>query len=371
MNPFTEAPRPLFLYSKGENYMVKMLYAYDRNRKIVHVDQVARGKGCNCTCIECGKDVVSRQGSIREHCFAHYAVSTCPGPSADKLLQVTRVPESKIHAAAKKILSQNDGLTVPAVIADVAPVKNSPILLIPSEKIRYENAKEEYNAGNYRSDVRISTEYGKTDVEICVEHPVDDAKLEKVRKANARMMEITLTDVVKNTDSTDSGILYKDLRELVLNDSSRRKWINHPYSNRIRNKVLQETQLSDGILRIDSNKYCPCNYDQDGNLNPRHQSCSTCKFHRIDLVSGKEFCSTFSPWINLLPAHSISAILSEKTCPYCGAPIRRRFCKNADKGSFICCADPWGKCRFRLDYDKTKAKLADAHLSMPDYLTKA
>ena len=61
----------------------------------------------------------------------------------------------------------------------------------------------------------------------------------------------------------------------------------------------------------------------------------------------------------------------DAVCPYCGAPIQRRFCKNADKGSFICCADSWGKCRFRLDYDKTKAKLADAHLSMPDYLTKA
>lgn len=246
-----------------------------------------------------------------------------------------------------------------------------PILLIDSEKHSYENPKEEYNAGNYRSDVRISTKHGKTDVEICVEHPIDEAKLEKVRKANARMFEITLTDLVKNTKGPDSGILYKDLREEVLHNPSRRKWINQPHSNRIRNRVLQETQLSDGILRIDSNRYCPCNYDQDGNLNPRHQSCSTCKFHRIDLVSGKEFCSTFSPWINLLPPRSLSAILSKKICPYCGAPIRRRFRKNADKGSFICCADPWGKCRFSLDYDRAKAKLAAAHFSMPDYLTKA
>ena len=351
--------------------MVKMSYAYDQNREIVHVDQVPGGKACNCRCIECNEPVEAHQGHIRAHYFAHCAVSTCPGPSAEKLLKVTTVPESQIHAAAKKIITHNSSITVPTVSCNLSPLMNHPIPLAPPEKQDYKDAKTEYNAGDYRPDVRIDTAYGKTDVEICVEHSVDDAKIQKVRKAGVRMMEITLTDLADKNKGKDSGIPYKDLRELVLHDFSRRHWINHPYSDRIQNQILSETLLSGNTLYSSTHRYCPCNYDKDGRRNTRNQNCSTCKFHHVDQVSGKEYCSTYSSWINILPAYSLSIILSEKVCPYCGAPIQVRSCKKTGKGSFICCSDSWGKCRFRLDYDKTKAKLAAAHLSMPDYLVKA
>lgn len=350
--------------------MVKMRYAYDSSRIPVCVDQVPRGKACNCTCIECGKPVVARQGLILEHCFAHYAVTTCPGPSENKILRVTTVPESQMHAVAKKIISHNSIITVPTVNCDLSPLMNHPIPLFPPEKQNYKDAIAEFNAGDYRPDIRINTEHGKTDVEICVEHPVDDTKLKKVRRTGIRMMEITLTDIRENNKGKESGILYKDLRELVLHDALRRQWINHPFSNQIRNQVLNKALISGKPLYLNDKKYCPCNYDEKGNRNPRRQKCSTCKFHRVDINSGKEYCTTYNPWINDLPAYSLYKILSEKICPYCGAPIKLQFCKDIEKGSFFCCDDPWHKCRFTLDFAKTKAKLTAKHFPMPDYLNQ-
>lgn len=51
----------------------KMPYAFSRtlNRQ-VGVDEVERGLDCNCTCIGCGMDLVSKQGENNIHHFAHY-----------------------------------------------------------------------------------------------------------------------------------------------------------------------------------------------------------------------------------------------------------------------------------------------------------
>ena len=350
------------------NKMVPMIYACDANENLAYIDDVANGNACNCTCPICKERVSAHQGKQRQHSFCHLPGSKCPGPSEELIKKWTTISESELHKTAKRIISRNKLITIPPTYLNLWTPMIYPILLIDSEKHSYENPKEEYNAGNYRSDVRISTKHGKTDVEICVEHPIDEAKLEKVRKANARMFEITLTDLVKNTKGPDSGILYKDLREEVLHNPSRRKWINQPYSNRIRNDILKETRIEKGRLYIDKNYYCRCNYLSNGYRLKKHTRCRDCRFYRVDPITHEEYCASFSQWFHLLPVPSQSSVLSKGLCPYCGAPLLRVY--DIKEGRYyIQCTDK--QCRFRLDYDKTKAKLADAHLSMPDYLTKA
>ena len=350
--------------------MVKIAYAYDPNRVIVHVDQVPGGIACNCRCIECGELLVARHGSERAHCYSHIGITTCEGPSEEKLKRLIPSPESKIHATAKKIVSHNSVITTPAVNCDLSPLVDYPLPLYLSEKEKYKDAKEEYQTGGYRPDVQIITNRGVTDVEICVQHPVDNDKLAKVCKAGMRMMEITLTDLIENNKGKDPDTLYEDLCDIVLHDSSRRHWINHPYSNQIRKAILKETELTPQYLDYNEYRYCPRNYDKKGNRYPTFTSCNNCKFHRVDQTSGKEYCSTYSPWISRLSIHSIAFILNNKVCPYCGAPITYRYQGSSGK-PFICCKDPLKKCRFTLDLSSTKARLANAQLSMPDYLAKA
>ncbi len=66
-----------------------------KDGRIVHVDSVARGRACDCTCPACNGLLVARKGDIRVHHFAHdtYAIAICEG-------------ESALHATAKHLLFQ-------------------------------------------------------------------------------------------------------------------------------------------------------------------------------------------------------------------------------------------------------------------------
>jgi len=48
-------------------------WAEDANRKLVHVDTVARGQRCQCVCPYCHEPLLARHGEVKEHGFAHHS----------------------------------------------------------------------------------------------------------------------------------------------------------------------------------------------------------------------------------------------------------------------------------------------------------
>ena len=64
-----------------------------KDGRIVHVDSVAGGRACGCTCPACEGALIARKGRIRVHHFAHDVGNVCDG-------------ESALHATAKLLLFQ-------------------------------------------------------------------------------------------------------------------------------------------------------------------------------------------------------------------------------------------------------------------------
>ena len=68
-------------------------YGLDSGDRIVHVDDVPRGKACGARCAGCDSELVANKGPIRRHYFSHYQANShgCEG---------------WLHKTAKRILHQ-------------------------------------------------------------------------------------------------------------------------------------------------------------------------------------------------------------------------------------------------------------------------
>ena len=70
-------------------------YGLNADGRIVHVDDVPRGKACGARCASCDSDLVAKKGKERIHHFAHY--------------QANHGCEGWLHKTAKRILAQRIG----------------------------------------------------------------------------------------------------------------------------------------------------------------------------------------------------------------------------------------------------------------------
>ena len=74
--------------------------------RFVSVEDVGRGKACECCCPECGEVLIARQGNVRAWHFAHASGSDCQGAA-----------EGALHKAAKQLVLQEKYILVPALEA--------------------------------------------------------------------------------------------------------------------------------------------------------------------------------------------------------------------------------------------------------------
>ena len=68
-----------------------LTYAVDSNGKLVHVDDVPKGKACGCFCPNCKGRLLARQGEKRKHHFSHLSGTECE-----------HAYESMLHLLAKE-----------------------------------------------------------------------------------------------------------------------------------------------------------------------------------------------------------------------------------------------------------------------------
>lgn len=164
--------------------MTRLIFAKHRTGRIVSVDEVPRGLSCECVCIDCGSDLIARQGDIRDHSFAHTS-----GHEHDW------VWETHLHAYAKQVIIDAGGLVVPLQTA-----VSSHLGLTPGgERTRLQAGavpvRAEVSRGAVRPDLLLQLPDRKVEValEVRVTHRCGREKLAEYKRQRLAVLEIDLS----------------------------------------------------------------------------------------------------------------------------------------------------------------------------------
>ncbi|OIR12495.1 competence protein CoiA-like family protein [mine drainage metagenome] len=197
-----------------ENTSLLQLFATDKQNQIRSVDEVARGLACECRCPSCGKQVIARQGEVREWHFAHASISECDSGA-----------ETALHLAAKQLILQHQGISIPTrSVSETIRLKDGRNgvgeATRPELWLDFKDVEAEMSFRNIRPDIVASLENTYFFIEIAVTHFVDDAKKELFDELNIPTIEIDLASV-RETKWT-----WPLLEEIVLTNTSHKKWLN-------------------------------------------------------------------------------------------------------------------------------------------------
>ena len=185
-----------------------MTFARAADGRTVHVDEVANGLACECVCLKCGGKLIGRHGEIRQHHFSHVLATEGMGCT-----------ETALHKAAKEIIQQERRLVLPRQLEGMG-------LQLGAEAC-FDSVSLEHRLGCGEAGAEIVADaYGQGAVdmviEIAVHHRVDQAKADKIRRLGLPAVEIDLANAASSLWDWDA------LRQAVLSDPSRRRWVYLP-----------------------------------------------------------------------------------------------------------------------------------------------
>ena len=191
-------------------------FGVDQDGRIVSVEEVSRGKACECCCPECGEVLIARQGEVRAWHFAHAGGADCGGGA-----------EGALHRAAKQVLLSQSAVLVPAFEAKAShhldDGRTGEVTLVrPPELWAFESMRDEVPVGDYRIDVVGTRDGTPVFIEIAVTHPVGEIKRSALAALGVRCFEIVLEPSLHETWTWDG------LRREVLECPENRTWLCHP-----------------------------------------------------------------------------------------------------------------------------------------------
>ncbi len=171
-----------------ENRSLLQSFAMDKEGRIRSVDEVARGLACECVCPCCREAVIARQGDIREWHFAHVADSECEGGL-----------ETALHLAAKQLLLEHRGMTVPEIrIQKEVRLPDGRVGIgstyRPERWVDFTEVASEKSVGQIRPDIVAVVGTTMLFVEVAVTHFVDPDKQAVLEKLGLPTIEIDLAN---------------------------------------------------------------------------------------------------------------------------------------------------------------------------------
>ena len=185
-----------------------MTFARATDGRMVHIDEVANGLACECVCLKCGGKLIGRHGEVRQHHFSHVLATEGVGCT-----------ETALHKAAKAIIQQEKRLALPHQLAGMG-------LQLGAEAC-FDSVSLEHRLGCGEAGTEIVADaYGQgiidMVIEVAVHHRVDQAKADKIRYLGLPAVEIDLARAASSLWD------WETLRNAVVNDLGRRRWINLP-----------------------------------------------------------------------------------------------------------------------------------------------
>lgn len=186
----------------------------DTNR-LIHIEEAERGQNCGCICPHCRLPLVARKGEVREHYFAHKA-GVCP-----------HAHETAIHYYIKEVIEKHKLIVLPK--RDI---------LLDSCKAKIEKVEIETRYGEVVPDIVIWVSGKPIFVEVCVTHPVDENKLDKIKKMAVDTVEI---DIRKSKAHIDFYNFDKrKVENLVIHTVIFKKWL---YTDEMEKRQAHEEMI--------------------------------------------------------------------------------------------------------------------------------
>jgi hypothetical protein len=185
-----------------------MTFALAADGRMVHIDEVANGLACECVCLKCGGKLVGRHGDVRQHHFSHHLATEGMGCT-----------ETALHKAAKAIIQQEKRLALPRQLEGIG--------LRLGAEASFDSVSLEHRLGDSEAGTEIVADaYGQGTIEMVIEiavyHRVDQVKAGKIRRIALPAVEIDLAHAASSLWDWDT------LRQAVVNDPGRRRWIFLP-----------------------------------------------------------------------------------------------------------------------------------------------
>lgn len=158
------------------------LFGLDPTGRFVIVSEVSRGLGCQCRCVVCAEPLIARQGTAREHQFAH--------ASGREPCDVSH--QSLLHSYAKQVIQEAGGLVVPvdSAVADQLGLEGaSP----PSAKLELLRIDVERSVQELRPDLLGHTGTGlQVAIEVAYSSFCDLLKVNRFAQLGLPALEIDL-----------------------------------------------------------------------------------------------------------------------------------------------------------------------------------
>ena len=185
---------------------VKLVYGIDLYSKILHVDEVARGKDCNCVCPECGTELIARKGEKNQNHFAHSNGRECK-----------HAPETGLHKLAKSIVKDNQQIYLDSEII-----------------FQYSDSELEKQFESFIPDVTIWNTEEKVFVELVVTNDVSYEKEEKLKKTGFKTLVIDLSWVARDINKIELE------KEVLANSEIRR--------------IIQKEKIKESLAKNDNSE---------------------------------------------------------------------------------------------------------------------
>jgi hypothetical protein len=201
-----------------------------RRGVMVHISEVDRGLDCDCTCPECGAQLIARKGEVREPHFAHHGATgsvACAGGV-----------ETALHKYAKQIIAAAGYLELPGFSVQLPPPDHDMLETFPERRATFEHVviEERMALGRRRVDVVGHEATGRILIEICVTHRVHGRKLEEVQAAEEAMVEIKIME--HQLFAEDAAWLHHRILDAI----DGKRWIFHPEGEAKRAALNVEAQ---------------------------------------------------------------------------------------------------------------------------------
>ena len=225
-----------------------LTYAWDENKVLVHVNDVAKGVKCGCICPHCKSPLYAKNGGlIREHHFAHAQGHECDGAF-----------ETTLHLLAKEVLQETGSILLPP-----SDRNGFPVGLVRLQNIEVEKWDEE---NRIRPDVEGIMENGeRLLIEFLVSHKVDEKKRQTIIDRNLKCVEIDIKyQSLQKTEFRDFLINSKEDREWIVtmpkpnppSESSYSTYTRDPFYDEIRDFLKKEfDEKTIRICPIDEYRY--------------------------------------------------------------------------------------------------------------------